>query len=274
MLENMLGVVLATESLKSWSIFQEKSGGVTFKLRFIGSPDHDNTTANAADSVYKKKSPSQIQRDRARATSWRSSCGVTTRSQSSRNEDTSRKVGDAPPDMELPRAGSSDSSHFNLGPQLDTPDTVCCSTPAEQLSADLGIQTEQCMDLVNGYSHDYPNFPNNQFTPDCVPSESVCDDRDVDIVPVHVDTTELSRESSFQSSDSDDNIGLCDDGNCCYGSGSDQIRQCYKCTQCSSAGSVLYICTKCYADGGHKSHRNYMTLVPLDNVLNDNNFLV
>ena len=96
------------------------------------------------------------------------------------------------------------------------------------------------------YTHIYICFSSQhyKFVPECASSKSTCEDRGfLGTVPVHVDPTELSRENFFMSSEPDDNI--------------------FASKRCSTADSVLYICTKCYTGCGHKSHRPYMNLVPL-----------
>ena len=84
-LENMLVSVLGTHSLKSWNIFSEENGDLTFRLKFkvvdtmdthvqdiqpkdIDLPVHSSAIPSASNTIsFKKKSSSQISRDKARA---------------------------------------------------------------------------------------------------------------------------------------------------------------------------------------------------------------
>ena len=69
-LENMLLSVFKSHSLRSWNIFDDQNGCVSFRLRF--SPHTQTHTsheipADVKVSAYRRKSQSQINRDRERA---------------------------------------------------------------------------------------------------------------------------------------------------------------------------------------------------------------
>ena len=74
-LEEHIKVLMQSNILAGWSIFSERNGGISVKIRFKG------TCEGPTESVgFKRKSMSQISRDRKRQNSCQ--IGVTTRSKS------------------------------------------------------------------------------------------------------------------------------------------------------------------------------------------------
>ena len=67
-LNKVLEITLASLSeendLLSWSVFQEKSGQISVKIRFVGANDAVNYSSRGLELYYHRKTPSQVQRDR------------------------------------------------------------------------------------------------------------------------------------------------------------------------------------------------------------------
>ena len=64
-LENALQNLMDTNTLQTWSIFQDRKGAINVKLRFIG--HHDQVEA----AVFKRKTPKRVERDNHRAKQWK-----------------------------------------------------------------------------------------------------------------------------------------------------------------------------------------------------------
>ena len=69
-LENTMEAIMISHKIGNWSIFNEKSGGITIKLKFQSKGQGHGTT-RIPEVAYRKKSPQQINRDRLRAKSRR-----------------------------------------------------------------------------------------------------------------------------------------------------------------------------------------------------------
>lgn len=233
--------------LRSWSIYQEKNGCVTFKIRFqntIEEAMHDDVNIQ-----YRRKPTSQVKRDQDRCASWR-----TTRPQSTAQEAESS----VPPggsrvtrsrskllcsDTEQPRSCDSDppadmpvfdetvclnpeAQSFCTTPQADSTLLVCCSP--SPMETDSRRYDSTVMDL---YEHG--------VIPDC---------------------TELGSPKLVQPdlSDSDGysdvaDMSPCQVDMCAYGGGSDTSATLYYCSKCD-----LYVCQKCCSEGGHVRHKRYL----------------
>lgn len=64
MLQNMLKAIMETNTVKTWNIYPERNGIVTFKIKFAS---HDDQPAFQTQSSFKRKSLKQINRDNERA---------------------------------------------------------------------------------------------------------------------------------------------------------------------------------------------------------------
>ena len=69
-LDNVLTTVCEDYALRSWSVFHEKDGSISLRIRFDAS-DRGRGEPNR-DAVYKRKSPAQAARDKLRSDRWRS----------------------------------------------------------------------------------------------------------------------------------------------------------------------------------------------------------
>ena len=67
-LNMLMNSLFANNNLRNWSIFEEKNGAIVVRLRFDSSDTNsENDTAGKSHVSYKKKSESQLRRDRNRA---------------------------------------------------------------------------------------------------------------------------------------------------------------------------------------------------------------
>ena len=67
-LDNVLTTVCEDYALRSWSIFHEKDGSISLRIRFDAS-DRGHGEPNR-DAVYRRKSPAQAARDKLRSDRW------------------------------------------------------------------------------------------------------------------------------------------------------------------------------------------------------------
>ena len=80
-LKYMLDTLFEKMDLKTWTIFEDKSGATSVRLRFQNSGDGVSNNSVERVTSFKRKSPAQLDRDRRRAEHHR----VTTRSQATRD---------------------------------------------------------------------------------------------------------------------------------------------------------------------------------------------
>ena len=99
----MLEVSCSNDSLKNWSVYQERDGSYTFKIRFSTNTSRhidDNSTplqdscSSGVKSAFKRKTRSQIDRDSARSKVFQERSRPSTRSQTAkqRSDDTAVKT--------------------------------------------------------------------------------------------------------------------------------------------------------------------------------------
>ena len=67
-LEDMLRVVMDTNTLRSWNIHQDINGCINFNLKFGG---HQESVTHIRQASYRKKTNRQVQRDLERSRLWR-----------------------------------------------------------------------------------------------------------------------------------------------------------------------------------------------------------
>ena len=129
-----LASLSAENNLLSWSVFQEKSGQISVKIRFEAANDAVN---HSADTHYHRKTPSQVQRDRERTAAWRAK----TRNQTQLTQtDISAPI--PPGDVPAQHAGILTRSKAKIV-QLDTPEIQKGeSTPVSpEIHADFTLES-------------------------------------------------------------------------------------------------------------------------------------
>ena len=79
-LESTLAALCDDNSLRSWTIFHDKNGSITMRIKF----ECDGGEVERDEMTYKRKAPSQVARDRRRAEQWK--CRDTNHPGSSRRD--------------------------------------------------------------------------------------------------------------------------------------------------------------------------------------------
>ena len=133
-LEMTLASLSDENDLISWSVFQEKSGQISVRIRFEAANDAVN---HSADAYYHRKTPSQVKRDRERTEAWRAK----TRKEPQLTQ-TDISAPTPPGDVPAQHAGILTRSKAKIV-QLDTPEIQRGeSTPASpEIHADLTLES-------------------------------------------------------------------------------------------------------------------------------------
>ena len=231
-LVRMLEVSCVNDSLRNWSVYQERDGSYTFKIRFSPSLDRHiedssipvpNGSSSSVKNVYKRKSRSQINRDNTRCKAFqeKEKTRPVTRSQTAKQHI----------DM------------ANRPPKID-PDSSIESV-------------RHCSLSVNS-----PSF---------IPSSLDFTDREIREIPVKSDTDE-SNDDTFCDSDCEpcskyevDLSRICNP-RCSYGirglvpggrvrGVSPCYAKYYDCLKCKEK-----VCVPCHEAGAHLCHRKYLKL--------------
>ena len=140
----LLDTLMDNKKLKMWTVYMEASGSTLMKIRFVdiqsGPLQHEQVTKQNSNIHFKRKSDSQLKRDKSRAMRHRShvrpDSAVATRSMGKSEENDS-----ASDTMEMPRFGLVDSamSGENLFHMPNTHDT---SIQSSSYSSDPMVPTE------------------------------------------------------------------------------------------------------------------------------------
>ncbi len=119
MLGNLLDMFFSSANLHTWSIYEEKSGHITVKLRFEGECSHTGVNmGQSGQATFKRKNEKQTYRDRTRAKEHQQSKkGVTTRSMAKNRS------------VEKPRFGDSEMSPFTGMSQFNNHASISPCTP-------------------------------------------------------------------------------------------------------------------------------------------------
>jgi len=117
---DVLGNVITTLSqdntLLSWSVYHEKNGQISVKIRF--EPVDESPKRDKEDIHYKRKSTRQVQRDHARTLAWQKKCRVE-----------SIDVVDSPGIMSSPEIGVTTRNKARLR-NMDQPEVPRCESTA------------------------------------------------------------------------------------------------------------------------------------------------
>ncbi len=193
-LEVLLSTLFDKDELKSWQIFEERSGTVMVKLRFTGSHGGGHAqstmtgTGNMEPSSYKRKSDKQVKRDRQRAVNHQDNIhskeGVITRSKSAKSDC-----------IEQPRhedmcISLRDLNPLSCSPEIVEPDSPTCShasvttdsntTPV--LTADQLTESFTSVNSIPENTRNYAEDENVEENDTCLSSDSD-DERAIDKPP-------------------------------------------------------------------------------------------
>ena len=140
-LNKVLEMTLASLSdenmLLSWSVFQEKSGQISVKIRFEAANDAVN---HRDDSHYHRKKPSQIQCDHERTQAWRAKTRNNGKQTQLTQTDISAWTPTPPGDVPAQHAGMMTRSKAKVV-QLDTPEIQRGDLKQVSPTLDLDITT-------------------------------------------------------------------------------------------------------------------------------------
>ena len=168
-LENILSAVLKSHDLSTWSLFNEKSGDISIRIKFSSKGQGQTSTE---DIYYRRKSQKQVERDRVRLVNRRRSHNFTDQdiSRSTPEVENNRNFSESIHEREhyeqsiVVHEEYSDSSSetsqrhsLNMGAingldNIDNvSDTLTCDQSTQTLTTDAGINTEkrqQCDDCA------------------------------------------------------------------------------------------------------------------------------
>ncbi len=234
-LRRMLESACVNDQLKNWSIYEEKDGVYTFKIRFVSQEKgHVESSATSVmentQSVnrcaFKQKNSRQLERDSERNKAW-----------------IQRRM-----DKRVTRSMAKEQANSQV---VDQGPTQSAGQLSSRINPDSPV--ENFRRSVSCSSHDSPNPGINTF------EETFREEYDL-------------VRAAFPSSD-DECDEIDDDfrhpGNChpscCFSAECDGNQNVYRCLKCSDMNrrppSILEICQLCLDAGGHAPHRKYLQLV-------------
>lgn len=261
-LEATLEILLESEELSSWSVFQDKNGITNVRIRFSGGydgqgvPNLDTSKRNLDPSGYKyssfkRKSPKQQTRDLNRARKW--AAQNSTGSQSFIAAGSNLTV---LPDCKQKSETDYPNGDVKLSTNSHSLDVTCIS----MLDTSPPELTDTCI-LVS-------STPSMPLTTDSISVSDNCDnisDQNCETNGDHTQNVEFncsstkSRSYMIDSFDSDDDMDiLCTKScvNCNNLLCSDNFHRCYICNLCED----YVMCTFCWNSGVHQNHRNDMSV--------------
>lgn len=258
MLGTLLDTLFANDELRTWSIYEEKSGNITVKIRFNG--QHGGQAGlNIEPGSFKRKSDRQFKRDKSRAKDYElnKNQGVTTRSQS---KDKTGQTGD----IEHARFVSDISSTplkfspgmFQVSRQdsisvSNTPPACTGSTPQHSPTNDLLVNKDNSL-LEANHVHTPLNSPVYENDPKYSP---------IIKSPDYDDSLSQNNSLDDESITDDHVMSGCHNDFCTYGGESKwDYLDIYKCHSKNKGCKDLYVCLKCKHEGGHSKHAKYLKL--------------
>ncbi len=282
MLDILLDTLFRNDTLKSWSIFDEKSGCITVKLRFSGQNGGQKglNIDHSGQTTFKRRSDSQTERDRMRAQHYKTKEGITTRSRSKIQKGCMDKI-------ENPRFSDSFQTHSPpgmsqlTGHQLDH-DSIHASisdTPPQYVSPNnephipdnspilhAPISIDQNINITPPglqYEQSIHEDINEQFMFSSDGRQCPVEDvmSQYETVGASVDDGSVSdgshEDSDVDSVKDDMLIEGCHNRSCAYGGASDKdYLDIFRCTK-KKCGKFM-ICDKCRQDGGHMKHSRWI----------------
>ena len=230
----MLASSCENDQLKNWSVYEERDGVYTFKIRFIpskvnhiGSADSEvqSPVKSVHNIAFKQKNEKQLLRDRNRFQDWSEKRVTRSVAKQQANSQVVTGVNGAtqPADHQMPSRINPESpierfrGHASMSSSTPNPDV---NFSRETVRKDYSISNP----YVPSASDDECELIDNNFC----------------------------------------NTGDCDPGCCFAGAKADGNHTMYKCLKCASIPSLglLYICEPCMEGGGHAPHRKYLELCP------------
>lgn len=260
-LENTLDSLCEEYNLRYWSIFHEKNGCISLRIKF----DVGHDAVKRDNVAFRRKSPSQVARDKRRSEQWRENRHpVPSRQSPSHADMVAAPVISPPGDGVITRSRSKTVAEVEI---------LRCGSPEADDKVSLSFTPSQLNPLASPFS-----TPQRDMIPDVPPSETaVCSQADPP--PHDTPSPEYTAESLDDDVESDSlsdvswttdpgvvcRLGGCDMYMCMYGGGSSSrqdysTNDIYTCTRCDHTS----VCHTCMDNGGHSRHRRY--LVPEDSI--------
>ncbi len=226
-LSRMLASACENDQLKNWSVYEERDGVYTFKIRFVPIKVSHNgsdiseiqppVAKNVHNCAFKQKSDKQFARDRNRFSDWK--------------------------DKRVTRSMAKQAT-------VDEQVADSATQVASRINPKSPIESFRSLAPCN---FDTPDTPKK----DTILDETVREEYEISQVFVH--------SASDDECEAIDNHFRCP-GNCpptcCYSPiGSDGNHNVYKCIKCSSMpGGTFWICQPCMEGGAHAPHHKYLRL--------------
>ena len=189
-LETLLGSLLDTHNLQSWSIYNEKNGGCCLKIKW--KPPHQEsdivqgTSSKPLTQKFKKKSPSSVKRDNLRSSDHHS--GMMTRSRT--------KKLDRNDTIEEPRCEQVSDANFIQSPisiESSTPNVLMDSPPELSVGEQFALRSAEC-DL-------------SVYKPECMSYEETLIDQNIaDLTCTTEDTHPCLPENPEPGATNDDSL--------------------------------------------------------------------
>jgi len=257
MLETLLAAAAGDNTVKSWTIFEEKSGSIVFKIRFDGAIDaakRDEVTEKKQPyNHYRRKPPSQVSRDRRRAEAWKSPVDKADNTQPE-HPAADGLVGPvtrsrATSEMEQFRADSFiEADHAVASPDL------CAISSLDPLTPPFCVTSSPLFDSVSadGSAVYTPPPDEPRLDAHAATLASLCSP-----LPTVPESPFLAEaDDALSSSSSDFEFPECDVYNCAYGGGGGEMGTVYLCNKCD-----IKVCVDCVGAGVHVRHERFMTLM-------------
>ena len=233
MLRRMLASAVENDQLKNWSVYEEKDGVYTFKIRFIPTKDrHIGKDSHAPAEVshssvacsYRRKSSKQLARDSQRNQDWNNR--RVTRSQAL-------------------KASSQDNSSAANTSEL---------VPSPRINSDAKQDLESSLE-----SFRHASIVSDVENPEFVPAELNSTERSVSDVDSFNHGDLFNNDDTFTTNW--DCHFMCNFWNGTSPPSFSRLKL-YSCLKCKEDNPIRtkFICEKCVSNGGHNFHRPYLEL--------------
>lgn len=244
-----------SSSLKSWNIYPERNGTITFKIRFGG---HNDQQHNMQASAFKRKTVKQLNRDYIRSSEWHSRKQGSDKSepghpQQHASAQTNSGVQIRSMSKGAPEVIWSADTHL-LNPLAD-PFPYSASSPNKPLpspgmSDTSPISPQSLLSLTDNVTKNTLSVP---------PLEASVTLPDLPETAESVDISDSGSECSIPTQDGDIPDCRLQFNNCAYGSMKYGVNNfastVYTCEKCE-----FDVCSDCISRGTHVRHRKYMRL--------------
>lgn len=235
-LVRMLEVSCVNDSLKNWSVYEERDGSYTFKIRFSPSVSRHiedscmpipTSKSSTVKNVFKRKSQSQIDRDSARNKAFQEKTRPNTRSQTAKQFTEGR----APPID--PESSIESVRHCSLN--VESPCFIPTDLVINSTHRELNVISDEADDHIDDYTAEFDDSDSD--TQECYGECEKCIKFEISSI------RKCHPKCSY--------IG-------CAGRNANRSVKYYVCTWCKDR--EVYACELCLNAGAHFCHRKYLKL--------------